>query len=186
MRRYVVWSVLCCLTLNTVACGDNDNAEPNNNSMMMEENQKPTADISSVNEGVVGASVFASAANSSDPEDDDLTYTWTLSTPDGSSATLSDTTTQDVEFTPDVDGDYVLTLVVNDGELDSEEVTQTISVTDGEDANDAPVADAGMDVTVELGSEVTLDGSNSSDPNVGDSLTYEWSITTNPLSQSAT
>ncbi len=184
MRRYVVWSVLCCLTLNTVACGDNDNAEPNNNSMMMEENQKPTADISSVNEGVVGASVFASAANSSDPEDDDLTYTWTLSTPDGSSATLSDTTTQDVEFTPDVDGDYVLTLVVNDGELDSEEVTQTISVTDGEDANDAPVADAGMDVTVELGSEVTLDGSNSSDPNVGDSLTYEWSITTNPGTES--
>jgi len=44
-----------------------------------------------------------------------------------------------------------------------------------ESPNDSPVADAGEDIKCTTGNEITLDGSNSSDPN-GDKLSYIWSI----------
>ena len=40
--------------------------------------------------------------------------------------------------------------------------------------NDSPVADAGPNQTVDEGSPVTLNGSNSFDPDFGDTITYQW------------
>jgi hypothetical protein len=40
--------------------------------------------------------------------------------------------------------------------------------------NESPVADAGPNRTVDEGSSVTLNGSNSYDPDIGDSITYKW------------
>ncbi len=49
-----------------------------------------------------------------------LTYLWAIaSAPIGSTATLSSTTTTTVSFTPVVVGEYVVTLVVNDGTTSS-------------------------------------------------------------------
>jgi beta propeller repeat protein len=48
-----------------------------------------------------------------------------------------------------------------------------------------PVADAGADQTVNIGSQVTLDGSLSSDSG-GHALTYEWSVMTKPAGSSTT
>ena len=45
--------------------------------------------------------------------------------------------------------------------------------------NRAPVAVAGPDQTVQVGGTALLDGSKSSDPD-GDSLTYQWTISTKP------
>lgn len=45
--------------------------------------------------------------------------------------------------------------------------------------NSAPVADAGTDQTAQINDPVTLDGSGSSDVD-GDSLTYFWSLITEP------
>ena len=42
--------------------------------------------------------------------------------------------------------------------------------------NDPPTADAGGPYNTEEGSDVTLDGSGSSDPDTGDSLTYDWDL----------
>jgi hypothetical protein len=43
--------------------------------------------------------------------------------------------------------------------------------------NDLPTADAGPDQTVLEKSTVTLDGSNSSDPDIDDIITYQWKQT---------
>ncbi len=52
--------------------------------------------------------------------------------------------------------------------------------------NDAPVADAGPDQNVTVGDLVTLDGSGSSDPVEGDTLTYLWELTVRPDGSAST
>ena len=49
----------------------------------------------------------------------------------------------------------------------------------GDIGNGTPVADAGMDQSVDLGLSVTLNGSGSSDPD-GDALTFQWTLTSQP------
>ncbi|MEE9505856.1 MAG: PKD domain-containing protein, partial [Thermoplasmata archaeon] len=43
-------------------------------------------------------------------------------------------------------------------------------------ANEAPTADAGPDRTVNVDESMTFDGTGSSDPDAGDTLTYEWNF----------
>ena len=70
--------------------------------------------------------------------------------------------------------DYTLTLrAYNSGGGDSN--TNTVSITVRGIANIAPIADAGPNQTNHAGSEVTLYGTNSSDPD-NNTLTYTWSL----------
>lgn len=75
----------------------------------------------------IGSTVVLSGGvqtNSKSP----VTYLWTLtSKPAGSVAALSSTTTQQPTFTADVAGDYVVTLVVNDGTASSAPSTVTMT-----------------------------------------------------------
>ncbi|RMD63979.1 MAG: hypothetical protein D6826_03545, partial [Alphaproteobacteria bacterium] len=50
--------------------------------------------------------------------------------------------------------------------------------------NDAPIADAGSNKTVSVGTQVTLNGTASADPD-GDSLSYAWEILTRPSGSTA-
>jgi hypothetical protein len=69
-------------------------------------------------------------------------------------------------------------LTVDDGELsDTDEVTVTVNAPDP--VNQAPVADAGADQTVNSSSVVLLDGSGSFDPD-GDELSFDWEQLTGP------
>ena len=120
----------------------------------------------SVNKGVL---VYLDGSASADPEGNQLTYRWTA--PAG--ITLSSTTVQKPTFTaPDVtiNTSYTFTLVVNDGIVDSPVDQVVITV---QTVNRTPVANAGIDQSVNRGAVVSLDGMASSDPD-GNPLTYKW------------
>lgn len=70
-----------------------------------------------VSEGTV---VTLNGSGSSDLNGDPLTYQWTLnSIPNGSSAKLTLSNTASSYFIPDIEGDYVAQLIVNDGKDNS-------------------------------------------------------------------
>lgn len=146
-------------------------------------NVAPVAHAGRAQSLLTGAVVTLDASASSDANNDALTYLWSLtSTPSGSSAVLNATTSQKPTFKADVSGDYVASLIVNDGKLDSIASTVKITATVG---NAAPVANAGSAQTVVPGSVVTLNGNNSSDAN-GDKLAYAWTLTSKPAGSTAT
>ena len=74
-----------------------------------------------------GSFIALDGGQSSDSEDDPLTYRWSiLEKPEGSQATLSDPTAVDPTIAIDLFDIYAVRLVVNDGLLDSDPVDETI------------------------------------------------------------
>ena len=92
-------------------------------------NAAPIADAGPDQSVSVGQMVTLDGTGSSDPDDDPITYAWTLDAPEGSAAALSDPTLASPTFTADVAGDYTATLIVNDGTVDSAPDVATISAT---------------------------------------------------------
>jgi len=145
-------------------------------------NVAPVASAGPDQNVLVGALVMLDGSASTDANGDALRYQWTLtSVPAGSTATLNDPTAVKPTFTADRAGSYALSLVVSDGKLSSavDAVTVTAAV-----ANAAPVANAGLDQSVTVGTVVTLDGSASTDAN-GDALRYQWTLSSVPAGSGA-
>ena len=145
-------------------------------------NSAPVANAGPAQSVIVGAVVTLNGGSSSDANNDTLSYVWTLaSRPAGSSAVVSGASTVSPTFTADRPGSYVVSLVVNDGQVNSTTAAVTVTVTA---PNIAPVANAGPAQAVIAGAVVTLNGSGSSDAN-GDTLTYAWTLTSRPTGSSA-
>ena len=83
-------------------------------------------------------------------------------------------------FVADLEGIYVVQLIVNDGTEDSDPATVTIIT-----GNTPPVAEAGPDQTGSVQSLVTLNGNGSQDAD-GDALTFQWSLNSQPAGSTAT
>jgi hypothetical protein len=145
-------------------------------------NAAPVANAGPDQSVTVGTVVTVDGAGSTDANGDALRYQWSLSSvPAGSAASLSDPTAVKPTFTADAVGAYVVSLVVNDGKVNS--VADTVTVT-AAPANAAPIANAGSDQNVISGEIVTLDGSASTDAN-GDALRYQWSLAAVPAGSKA-
>lgn len=90
----------------------------------------PTASAGVAQSATVGTPVTLDGSGSSDPQGLPLTYDWQIAfAPSGSQAQLSDPTSATPTFTPDVDGVYVFSLTVSDGEASSNPNTTTVSTT---------------------------------------------------------
>jgi len=147
-------------------------------------NSAPVANAGVAQNVTTGSVVTLTGAGSSDANGDTLTYIWSFaSMPTGSTAALSSTSVVSPTFTANLAGTYVVNLLVNDGKVNSSNVS-AVTVT-ASAANSAPVANAGTSQTVVVGTTVTLTGAASTDAN-SDSLSYKWTLTTKPTGSTAT
>lgn len=135
-------------------------------------NEAPVAVAGATQTVPGGASVTLDASGSSDAERDALTYSWRQLR--GPSVTLSNANTPSPSFTAPVlignDQTLEFEVTVTDTFGEFARATQAITV----EGNAQPIADAGPDQGPFVGgTQVTLDGSGSTDPE-GTPLTYSW------------
>jgi|SRR5450830_1008924 len=89
-------------------------------------NRAPVADAGAAQTVVAGTSIKL-AGSGTDADQDIVLYSWTLTKPAGSSATLLNYHVATPTFFADLPGAYVATLIVNDGKLDSAPSSVTIT-----------------------------------------------------------
>jgi hypothetical protein len=142
-------------------------------------NRPPVANAGTDRAVSPGARVLLDGSASSDPDLDPIHYSWTLTRPIGSGASLSSPSSATPTFMPDRRGTYEARLIVDDGVLPSAPDSVVITV-----LNAAPVANAGPDQTAYVTHVVTLDGSASNDPD-GDPVSYQWTLASRPAGSAA-
>src|SRR5262249_28474266 len=93
-------------------------------------NSAPVADAGPDQSAHVGDTVQLDGTASHDVDGDTLTFRWSFTTrPGGSAAAFDDTRAARPTFVPEVAGDYIVQLIVNDGQLDSQPDTPAVSLT---------------------------------------------------------
>lgn len=113
-------------------------------------NQAPVADAGGDDVVAVDETVVLDGLGSSDADDDDLSYDWTLvSQPAGSAAILVGGTTATPSLTPDVAGDYLVQLVVADAFSLSDPALVTVTATAGMDSPSQILRDLAADLRFE-------------------------------------
>ncbi|MEW6214430.1 MAG: PKD domain-containing protein, partial [Nitrospirota bacterium] len=146
-------------------------------------NVAPNANAGPDQNVFTGTLVQLDGSGSNDPDKGPqvLSYLWSFAElPQGSGLTDDDIIGRNhanASFITDVDGSYVLRLVVGDGDLTSNDDVVIISKT----PNVPPNANAGDDITIYLGETAVLNGSTSNDPDNGPSaLTFSWKFVSLP------
>jgi PKD repeat protein len=154
----------------TVSDGKGGTDTDSTTATVVEVNDPPVADPNGPYSGTVGAPVASDGSGSFDPDNQDgttvndqtLTYMWDFG--DGGTGTGASPS-----HTYSEAGDYTVSLVVNDGFVDSAPATTTASVAE---ANKPPVATFAYSCT-DLACDFDASGSN--DPDLGGSIvSYAW------------
>ena len=142
-------------------------------------NVAPTADgrfdqmVAALNEGVV-IDPFAST----DIDGDTLGATIEIiSQPAGAIVSLTTNTVNQSLFTSETAGDFLLAVNVSDN---ARTATDHVLISVGDDAAVRPVAQIGAVTSTSIGSQITLDGSQSYDFN-GGQVFYEWAVLSAPV-----
>ncbi|MDM0078221.1 PKD domain-containing protein [Variovorax sp. J2P1-59] len=92
-------------------------------------NTAPVSNAGNAQSTITGKPFKLDGSASSDADSDALAYQWTLATkPAASAATLASPTLAKPEFTADIPGDYVFSLIVNDGKENSAPASVTVTV----------------------------------------------------------
>ncbi|NMP31076.1 YHYH protein [Thalassotalea sp. M1531] len=175
---------LSSITLVLVAgCGGGSSSSSNQNTdneAVVPTNSAPVANAGSDQTIQLGSVLELSASQSSDADGDTLTIEWSLtSVPEGSVLTIENNTLEQLSLSPDIIGDYVFSLTVNDGTVNSAPDEVVISVTPESTSNQAPVANAGAAQNTNVDEIVNLTAENSFDPD-GDPLSFTWTVTSKP------
>jgi len=124
-KLYLIFSIL----LGVTACGGGSEEASKES-----QNMTPVASIQvESNPIIVGSSIILDGSESTDDRSSTLTYQWSVkSKPENSSPSIGSANTQTFDFTPDTIGDYEISLIVNDGELDSSISVVSIQVIEKE------------------------------------------------------
>ena len=131
----------------------------------------------------LGDQVSLDGSTSIDPNKADqaaLRYRWTKL--QGPEVVLKEDQSVQASFTPGLTGEYEIRLIVTDPHGKSDTVSATIGVVV---RNESPMAvAAAQSDTVQVGTEIQLDGSRSTDPDEADraQLSYQWSQLSGPSS----
>lgn len=128
-------------------------------------NDPPVADANGPYTGEEDSGLIFDGSGSIDPNGDPLTYMWNFG--DGSTGAGVRPT-----HAYTAGGEYPVTLVVNDGTINS---TPSITTAIIAEVNDPPVADAGLDQIASLNKAVTFNGSGSYDIDDG-IVAYDWNF----------
>lgn len=129
-------------------------------------NNPPLANAGGPYSGEAGTTLIQfDGSGSSDSDGDVLTFAWDFG--DGNTATEMMPT-----HTYSSAGDFDVSLVVNDGQANSDPAMTSAAIT-APQVNLAPTADPGGPYAGAPGQTITFDGSASTDPN-DDPLTYSW------------
>ena len=143
---------------------------------VIKSNTPPVAEIAGNTEDTQGNLLSLSAESSSDSDGDSLSYIWLFETlPEGSLLTSEDLVQEiNTSFIPDVAGEYVIHLTVNDGTNNSETVSYTIDI----QKNQTPLVEAEIDISFRLGGEAYIYSSVTDQDN--SEFSFEWEITSAP------
>ena len=137
-------------------------------------NQAPVASAGADKSMVLPTNSITLTGSGSDADGSIATYIWTKQT--GGAATLTNATTVTLQLTGLVQGTYVFRLTVTDnlGATGFDEVSVIVSA-----ANQAPLASAGVDKTIQLPANSTTLAGTGSDSD-GSVSTYLWTKLTGP------
>ena len=143
-------------------------------------NTRPTANATYNDPIRINETVFLNASQSDDVDNDPLSCRWKMiDRPQGSSATLSNINAMTPSFIADKRGQYIVQVIVNDGQIDSEPFELFINV------HDNPSAKVTIEQQLPVQQVVQLDGSDSRPSAGGGKLTFQWTLAQKPSGSQA-
>ncbi len=141
---------------------------------------KPTANAGSSLTIHTLTTLTLDASKSSDSEAHTLSYQWSItSKPSNAYSSVINPNTINPTFTPDVDGEYIIQLIVKNRQFSSSASFIKIIA-----SNILPISNAGEDQIISPQSLVQLSSQQSYDED-NDTLTYSWTIVEKPNSSAA-